>query len=304
MAGNDRATDLIVCDNLSKIYRIGRLEVAALHGLDLRVGAGEMIGIVGKSGSGKSTLLNLLGGHDVPTSGLIRVAGYDLHAIGAAKLAAYRRHVVGFVWQQTGRNLLPYLSAVQNVEQPLYYAGASRRAARSRAVELLEMVGLRDRIRHKPADLSGGEQQRVAIATALANSPRMLLADEPTGELDNQTAHDVLGVFKAIREQQGVTVVVVTHDPAVADIADRTVAIRDGRITEERVRVRHDEAGDARPDATHREYVVLDRTGRLQIPQTYLHTLGITDRAVIRMEDGRIVIEPAQAGGSPVRTEQ
>jgi ABC-type lipoprotein export system ATPase subunit len=282
--------DLITCDNLVKIHRIRTREIVALQGLDLHVAAGEMVGIVGKSGSGKSTLLNILGGNDVPTSGAAQVAGFNLLTLAARAQAQYHRQIVGFVWQQTARNLLPYLSAIQNVEQPLYYAGTTGKAARRRATDLLDMVGLAHRLHHKPEDLSGGEQQRVAIAIALANRPRVLLADEPTGELDSATAREILDVLKLAQRQFGVTVVVVTHDPAVANVADRTVAIRDGRISAERVRLEQPAAGA--PDVTHQEYVVVDRAGRLQIPGEYLRALGIDGRAMLRLEDGHIVVEP------------
>ena len=258
----------ILCQNLVKIYKGGSLEVVALQGLDLRVAAGEMVGIVGKSGSGKSTLLAILGGYDVPSAGTIRVAGHDLLALSIREMTRYRRKVVGFVWQQTGRNLLPYLTAAQNVEQPLYYAGTGGRAARVRAAELLTLVGLGDRQRHKPADLSGGEQQRVAIATALANHPRIILADEPTGELDSKTAADILRVLQEAQRQLGVTVIVVTHDHAVGAVADRMVAIRDGRTSSERLRVEPQAAGGPGAADTAREYAVVDGAGRLQIPRT------------------------------------
>jgi len=287
----EQGAPIITCDNVVKIYKISSLEVVALQGLDLRVAAGEMIGIVGKSGSGKSTLLNILAGNDVPTAGTAEVAGYNLLALSARRLDAYRRHVVGFVWQQTARNLLPYLTALQNVEYPLHYAGTPRGIARRRALELLEMVGLADRVHHTPADLSGGEQERVAIAIALANRPRILLADEPTGELDSATAREILGVLKMAQQQTGVTVVVVTHDQAVADVADRTVAIRDGRTSAERLRVERVSSSGEQAHVTHHEYVVIDRAGRLQVPQEYLRALGIDDRAVLRLEEGRIVLE-------------
>jgi ABC-type lipoprotein export system ATPase subunit len=298
---SETPSDLIVCDNLVKIHKIRSREIMALQGLDLQIAAGEMVGIVGKSGSGKSTLLNILGGNDIPTSGTAQVAGFNLLALSARSRAAYHRHIVGFVWQQTARNVLPYLSALQNVEQPLYYAGTTGRVARRRAMDLLEMVGLAHRLHHKPEGLSGGEQQRVAIAIALANQPRVLLADEPTGELDSVTAREILDVFKLVRRQFGITVVVVTHDPAVADVADRTVAIRDGRISAERVRLEQPAADVGMSNVTHQEYVVVDRAGRLQIPAEYLRTLGIDGRAVVRLEAGRIVVEPVPAAPLPER---
>ena len=294
-AAGEPGVDLIACENLVKTYRTGSLEVLALQGLDLRIAEGEMAGIVGKSGSGKSTLLNILGGNDIPTTGTARVAGFDLLALSPRQTTHYHRQVVGFVWQQTSRNLLPYLSALQNVEQPLYYAGVPRRVTRRRAAALLDLVGLGRRLHHQPTALSGGEQQRVAIAIALANGQRLLLADEPTGSLDSATAQEILDMFKLARRELGVTVVVVTHDPAVADSADRTIAIRDGRTSVERVRVEQGSTATTER-ATHLEFVV-DRAGRLQLPQEYPRALHIGDRAVVRLEDGRIVITPAPAGG-------
>jgi ABC-type lipoprotein export system ATPase subunit len=295
-------SDLIVCDNLVKIHKIRSREILALQGLDLRIAAGEMVGIVGKSGSGKSTLLNILGGNDVPTSGTAQVAGFNLRTLSSGAQAAYHRQIVGFVWQQTARNVLPYLSALQNVEQPLYYAGTTGKRARRRATELLDMVGLAHRLHHKPEGLSGGEQQRVAIAIALANQPRVLLADEPTGELDSVTAREILDVFKLVQGQFAITVVVVTHDPAVANVADRTVAIRDGRISTERVRLERPTADKGASGVTHQEYVVVDRAGRLQIPADYLRILGIGGRAVLRLEEGRIVVEPVAVPPAQERT--
>src|SRR3989454_3401983 len=173
---------LVICDNLIKIYKVDDLEVVALQGLDLEVARGEMIAIVGASGSGKSPLLNTLGGLDPPSAGRAVVAGHDLGQMGRRERTRYRRRVVGMIWQQTARNLLPYLTAQENVELPMTLDGRPKRSERARL--LLQLVGLAERLDHRPERLSGGEQQRVAIAVALANQPEVLLADEPTGELD------------------------------------------------------------------------------------------------------------------------
>jgi ABC-type lipoprotein export system ATPase subunit len=282
----------IVCENLVKIYKVSTLEVVALQGLDLCIGAGEMVGIVGKSGSGKSTLLSILGGYDIPSAGKVRVAGHDLLALSGRRLTAYRQKVIGFVWQQTARNLLPYLSARRNVELPMLYAGASPREAGRRGDELLAFVGLEDRRHHRPAELSGGEQQRVAIAVALSNRPSIILADEPTGELDVLTAKDILDMLKSAQQQLNVTVIVVTHDAAVSAVADRLVAIRDGRTSSEQIRAITAGAFTGEHRGVQ-EYVIVDRAGRLQVPHEYLGRLGIVDRAVIRVEDDRIIIEAA-----------
>ena len=249
---------LISCDNLVKIFKVADLEVVALQGLDLLVNQGEMIAIVGASGSGKSTLMNILGGLEVPSAGRAVVAGYDLGQVGRRERTKYRRQVVGFVWQQTGRNLLPYLSAVENVELPMILDG--RKKTRARATELLGLVGLPDRLDHRPERLSGGEQQRVSIAVALANEPKVVLADEPTGELDSGTSLEVFALLRHVNEQLGTTIVTVTHDPVVSEQVQRTVAIRDGRTSTETLR--RTEMGD---DGDHRaiseEFAVLDRAG-------------------------------------------
>lgn len=278
--------DGIICENLVKIYKVSTLEVVALQGLTLRVEHGEMVGIVGKSGSGKSTLLNILGGNDQPSAGKVSVAGHDLLHMSGRDLTRYRRFTIGFIWQQTARNLLAYASARQNVENVLLFAGVTGRAARARSDELLEMVGLADRRTHKPHDLSGGEQQRVAIAVALANRPKVILADEPTGELDTQTAAEILNVLKRLNKELRVTTLVVTHDPAIARAADRVVAIRDGRIAAESVRV---DSADAH--AHHDEYLVVDAAGRLQLPADYVRALGIRGRVRVHLDGERIILE-------------
>jgi ABC-type lipoprotein export system ATPase subunit len=267
---------LVVCDNLVRIFQSGSVEVQALQGLDLLVDEGEMVAVVGASGSGKSTLLAVLSGMDAPTAGRVRVGRWDLMAMQARDRVAYRRQMVGFVWQQTSRNLLPYLTARQNVALPITSAPRRHRAAR--ADELLELVGVEHVADRQPQEMSGGEQQRVAIATALANSPQLLLADEPTGELDTTTAREVFDALRTVNREAGTTVVVVTHDSAVSGLVERTVAIRDGRTSSEVLR------RDAGGDVTHEEYAVMDRAGRVQVPREYREALALTRRVRLALE--------------------
>jgi ABC-type lipoprotein export system ATPase subunit len=280
----------INCEDLFKIYKIANLEVVALRGLDLKVRNGELMAIVGASGSGKSTLLNILAGLDQPSAGRAIVGGQDLLTMTPGELVDYRRKQVGFVWQQTGRNLIPYLDALQNVEVPLVLDGISAEKARSRAKELLAAVKLEHRMHHKPSQLSGGEQQRVSIAVALANNPPLLLADEPTGELDSIGADLVYSLFTDLNRQFGVTIIIVTHDPEIASRVDRVIAIRDGRTSTEifrRVRVEGTKA-----EIIHDEYVIVDAAGRLQIPREYLDKLSIRERARILLGEGRVEVMP------------
>jgi ABC-type lipoprotein export system ATPase subunit len=276
------------------------LEVVALQGLDLQVEAGELTAIIGNSGSGKSTLLNMLGGLDKPSAGKLFVDGKDLLAFGERDLVRYKRESVGFVWQNNARNLIPYLTALENVELPILLRGRRRRA---RAVELLEAVGLGHRLKNRLSELSGGEQQRVAIAIALANEPRLLLADEPTGSLDTKTSGQVLDLFRSLNRTSGITIVIVTHDPQLARKVDRVVQIRDGKTSAEMIRpasyaeeLAQLEAEDAgrREQASHVEYAVVDKAGRLQIPAGYLDAEGFKDSNKVRveMENGRIVLYP------------
>ncbi len=282
---------LIHCENLVKIYKVADLEVVALQGLDLAVAEGEFIAIVGASGSGKSTLLNILGGLDVPSAGQVDVAGYDLLAMSGRDRTRYRRRILGFVWQQTARNLLPYLTAYENVELPMILDGASGSVRRERVAELLESVGLSDRHDHRPGQLSGGEQQRVAIATALANDPLVLFADEPTGELDTTTSAEVFGVLRDVNRDRGVTVMVVTHDPLVAEHVNRTVAIRDGRTSSEVVRrTQIDEMGEQ--TVVDEEFAVLDRVGRLQLPPEYVEALDLERRVRLTLDPDHINVWP------------
>ncbi len=296
---------LIVCDNLVKIYKVADLEVVALQGLDLLVETGEFIALVGASGSGKSTLLNILGGLDVPSAGRAVVAGHDLGDMGPRERTLYRRRVIGFVWQQTARNLLPYLTALENVELPMVLDGVDARPRRAQAEELLRLVGLADRADHRPERMSGGEQQRVAIAVALANQPEVLLADEPTGELDTATAHETFDLLRALNQEMRVTIVVVTHDPLVSEQVNRTVAIRDGRTSSEVLRERTvSEQGDHHVVAT--EYAVLDRVGRLQLPRAHVEALGMERRVRLELETDHIGVWPDRSGNGsqPDRGEQ
>jgi len=284
---------LIVCDRLVRIYLAEGIEVQALQGLDLVVSSGELTALVGASGSGKSTLINILAGLDTPTAGSVRVAGHDLAAMSARQRLGYRRSVVGFIWQQTARNLLPYLTAAQNVDLPLRLAGAGRRARRQRTGELLDVLGVAYCAGRRPDQMSGGEQQRVAIAVALANSPRVLLADEPTGELDSATAASVFGALQTANAELGATVLVVTHDPAVSSMVRRVIAIRDGRTSTETLR--HG-AADGSGELGHAvEYAVLDRAGRLQLPREMTESLGMRDRVRLEAEPDHIGVWPDQA---------
>ncbi len=293
---------LVTCDNLVKIYKIADLEVVALQGLDLTVQRGEMLGIVGASGSGKTTLLNILGGLDRPSAGRVAVDGQDLLKLSDAALNRYRRKKVGFVWQQTSRNLIPYLTAQENVELPMTVAGLRRREKREWAGELLRAVGLYERRRHRLVQLSGGEQQRVAIAVALANKPLLLLADEPTGEVDSATAQTVMDAFRYLGETMELTTIIVTHDPRIVGQVGRVVAIRDGKTSTETIRqvgqLERAMVGECPPEemaaheVTYHEYVVLDSAGRLQVPREYLERFGIGDRAQLEAVDEGILIQP------------
>jgi ABC-type lipoprotein export system ATPase subunit len=273
---------LIACDRLVRIYTApGGIEVQALQGLDLLIGEGELIALVGASGSGKSTLMNILAGLDVPTAGSVKVAEQDLAAMNAKQRLAYRRQTVGFIWQQTARNLLPSLTSQQNVGLPMRLAGTSAKQRNARAADLIELLGIGHCLSRRPDQMSGGEQQRAAIAVALANEPKLLLADEPTGELDSATASEVFGALQTANTELGVTVLIVTHDPNVSSVVRRVVAIRDGRTaTEIHRKAVTDEEGGVTDHAV--EYAVLDRAGRLQLPKEMTEPLGMHD--LVRLE--------------------
>src|SRR6266568_1798106 len=300
---------IIVCDNLVKIYKVADLEVVALQGLDLEVIPGEMMALVGVSGSGKSTLLNILGGLDVPSAGRCVVDNNDLTQLSEAQRINYRRFVVGHVWQQGGRNLLPELNVLENVELP-QMLGSIRASRRTRhAKELLELVGLGQMGKKRPHQLSGGEQQRVAVAVALSNQPKVLLADEPTGELDSVTADEIFALMRSLNQQLGLTIIAVTHDVALAAVMDRTIAIRDGRTSTETIRREAPAPWDAInrvPTATasaviglssetHRESVLIDRVGRLQLPKEALERINFNGRAEVRIADDHVEVWPLNA---------
>jgi ABC-type lipoprotein export system ATPase subunit/bifunctional DNA-binding transcriptional regulator/antitoxin component of YhaV-PrlF toxin-antitoxin module len=291
---------MIHCDNLVKIYKVADLEVVALQGLDLHVENGELMAIIGNSGSGKSTLLNMLGGLDRPSAGQLQVDGQDLLKFKEKDLVRYKRETVGFVWQNNARNLIPYLTAQENVELPILLQGKRRR---ERALELLDAVGLSHRTMNRLNQLSGGEQQRVAIAIALANNPKLLLADEPTGSVDSKMAAQILDLFRDLNRRMGLTVIIVTHDPLLAKKVDRVVAIRDGKTSSEMIRrktyadeLAELEAGMLQEEETHTEYAVMDKAGRLQIPAEMLKTIGIQamNKVRVQVEDGRIVLLPPE----------
>jgi ABC-type lipoprotein export system ATPase subunit len=280
---------LVESHNLVKIYKAADLEVVALQGLDLRVPVGEMLALVGPSGAGKSTLLNILGGLDAPSAGRCEVAGIDLTRLRPKGRLLYRRRIVGHVWQQTSRNLLPDLTLLDNVMVPMVLSGYPASKRRRHATDLLELVGLGSRFHHKPERLSGGEQQRGALAVALANDPPLLLADEPTGELDSITARDVLNLLRRLNVELGLTTIVVTHDQLVAEAMDRSVAIRDGRTSTE---VLH-----AEEEAE--ETVIIDSVGRLQIPKQLLESLDFNGRARVHFAADHLELWPAgSASGS------
>lgn len=296
--------DIIVCENLVKIYKTKDLEVLALQGLDLNIAAGELMAIIGNSGSGKSTFLNMLGGLDRPSAGRLTVDGKDLFKLNDRQLTEYKRDTVGFVWQNNARNLVPYLTAQQNVQLPMLFG--SERKRRDKALELLELVGMSHRKNSKLSQLSGGEQQRIAIAIALANSPKILLADEPTGSVDARTGNYITDVFRELNRSMGLTVVIVTHDRQLSRKVNRVVSIRDGKTSSEMIMKQSyadalalvGSLGDVGTETdTHTEYAILDRAGRVQIPKELLASIGVKgNKLCLEVEDGKIIIAPPSDG--------
>ncbi len=294
-------TAMIKAENLVKIYKTSDIEVMALAGLDLTVERGELMAVIGNSGSGKSTLLNMIGGLDRPTMGRLWVDGKDLFRLNERELVSYKQDTVGFVWQNNARNLLPYLTATQNIELPMVFEGAPDR--HERALELLDLVGMSKYKDRTLKELSGGEQQRIAIAIALANRPKLLLADEPTGSVDVATGSFILQVFRKLNQEQDLTIVIVTHDRLLAKKVNRVVSIRDGKTSSERImkqsyRERLENLGNlaaediiSKDDETQEEFSVLDRAGRIQIPREILEDMGINGNKVrIEYKDGQLIV--------------
>ncbi len=285
---------MVQADGLVKIYKTKETEVLALQGLDLTVEEGELTALIGNSGSGKSTFLNMIGGLDRPSAGSLFVAGSNLFTMTEKELVRYKRETVGFVWQNNGRNLLPYLTALENVTLPMHLS--SEKKKKQKALELLEMVGMSSKKHSRLNTLSGGEQQRIAIAIALANSPKLLLADEPTGSVDAKTANYIFDVFSELN-RQGQTILIVTHDVALSKKVKRVVAIRDGKISSERIlkesyaqRLQESDI-DWRMEDTQDEYVILDKAGRVQIPRDILKQMNLSDNKVkLELVDGKVVI--------------
>lgn len=283
---------IIQCENLIKIYKNKDIEVIALQGLDFNVEKGELMAIIGNSGSGKSTLLNMLGGLDRPTMGKIFIDGRDLFKLNKYQMMKYKQDTVGFVWQNNARNLVPYLTALENVEFPMIISGKDKR--RQRAKQLLDAVGMLKRRHSRLSQLSGGELQRVAICIAMANNPKILMADEPTGSVDSKTTDLILDVFRELNKNLGVTVVIVTHDRLVSRKVDRVVAISDGKTSSEFIRKQYilDEEED-----THIELAIVDKSRRLQLPADFLEKLDIGKQNMVRlsMSDDNIIISSSKS---------
>ena len=296
MQENNQVRAMVECENLVKIYKTKEIEVLALQGLELRIDEGELMAIIGNSGSGKSTFLNMIGGLDRPSAGKLFVDGKDLFKLSDRELVDYKRRTVGFVWQNNARNLVPYLTAWQNVQMPMLFEKGAKK--KQRALELLELVGMGHKKNSRLAQLSGGEQQRVAVAIALANNPKLLLADEPTGSVDAKTGAFILDALREINREMGVTIVIVTHDQTLAKKVNRVVAIRDGKISSERVMKQsylnrlQDIDMFTEVKEVQDEYAVLDRAGRLQIPRDMLEKLEVSgNRLKVEVRDGKIILE-------------
>ncbi|MCQ2538902.1 MAG: ABC transporter ATP-binding protein [Acetatifactor sp.] len=293
----ETSEDMIVCDGIVKIYKTDEIEVMALQGLDLTVKKGELVSIIGKSGSGKSTLMNMIGGLETPTLGKLLVAGRNIGELGEKEMVEYRKKTVGFVWQKSARNLFPYLTSLENVVMAMSFTDMSGKEKKARAMKLLEMASIDHKKDSYPGQMSGGEQQRVSIAVALANDPAILLADEPTGAVDTRTADLILQLFRRVNQELGTTIIIVTHDRNLADKSDRVLMISDGKISTEKImkeKYRQEllqVEKDVMLEDSHEEYSVLDRAHRVQLTAEMLEAAGITSNKVkIQIEDGKVII--------------
>lgn len=288
---------LIVCDGLVKIFKTEDVEVMALQGLDMEIKRGELMSVIGKSGSGKSTLMNIIGGLEKPSAGKIIINGKNLSEMTEKEMVTYRKKTVGFVWQKSERNLFKYLTALENVEAAMNFSGKSKKEKRSKALELLEMVGMSHKKDSYPTKMSGGEQQRIAIAVAIANEPDILLADEPTGAVDTKTSNHIQDLFRKLNKELGITIIIVTHDMKLAAKVDRVVMISDGKISTEKImKQEYREKIDSLTDAelvedAHEEFSVLDKAGRVQLSDEMLESAGIdTNKVKVTVEDGKVII--------------
>jgi ABC-type lipoprotein export system ATPase subunit len=297
LSDNKNDDFMIQCDNLVKIYKTKDSEVLALQGLDMNVSSGELMAIVGKSGSGKSTFLNMIGGLDKPSAGRLFVDGKDLFKMSKKSIIEYKQKTVGFVWQNNARNLFPYLNAWQNIQIPMIFTNEKKK--KNDALEILEMVGMSHKKHNRLGELSGGEQQRIAIAIALANKPKILLADEPTGSVDKQTASYILDVFRELNRTLKTTIVIVTHDINLAKSVNRVVSIQDGKISSElHSRYNYQQQMDQITmfENEQDEFTILDRAGRLQIPREILNDMGVNDNKVkLEYINGSLIIKAIKA---------
>lgn len=289
---------LIRCDSLVKIYKSEDVEVMALQGLDLEIKKGELMAVIGKSGSGKSTLMNMIGGLERPSAGKLYIDGKDLFTLNDSEMVEYRNKTVGFVWQKSSRNLVPYMTAVENIEVPMYFTKKGAEDMRKRALELLERVGMLHKKDAYPGQMSGGEQQRIAIAVAMANEPDILLADEPTGAVDSKTSNKIQDLFRSLNKELGITIIIVTHDISLANKVGRVVMISDGKISTEKIMKKEYRRAINLLDGesisgndSHEEYSVLDKARRLQLNEEMLEAAGINGNKVkVQVIDDKVVI--------------
>ncbi len=289
---------IIICDGLVKIFKTDEIEVMALQGLDLEIKRGEMLSVIGKSGSGKSTLMNIIGGLEKPSAGKIIVDGKNLSDLSEKEMVHYRKKKIGFVWQKSERNLFPYLTSVENIEAAMSFTKMQKQEKRTWAMELLDMVGMSHKANSYPKEMSGGEQQRIAIGVSLANKPQILLADEPTGAVDSKTSNMIQDLFRKLNREMGITIIIVTHDMKLANKVDRVVMISDGKISTEKImRAQYREKidtieSDALGEDSHEEFAVMDKAHRIQLNEEMLKEAGIdTNKVKLKLENGRVIIE-------------